>query len=149
VRPDLVLIDGGQGQVNAAAAALADLGLAELPLLGVSKGEERRVGNEQLVFADERDSLQLGAEHPALLLIQEIRDEAHRFAVSGHRGRREKARRVSVLEDIDGVGPARRRTLIKHFGGLQGVREATLEQLAAVPGIGRSMAEKIYQILHS
>lgn len=149
VQPDLVLIDGGKGQVHAAAAALADLGLAELPLLGVSKGEARKVGDEQLVFAGVRKSLQLGAEHPALLLIQEIRDEAHRFAVFGHRGRREKARRASVLEDIDGVGPARRRTLIRHFGGLQGVRTATLEQLAAVPGIGRSMAEKLYQILHS
>lgn len=148
-RPDLLLIDGGKGQVRAAAAALAELGIADLPLIGVAKGEARTPGREQLVYADERKSLELGGEHPALQLIQEIRDEAHRFAVSGHRGRREKARRTSVLEDIPGIGAARRRALINHFGGLQGIREATVEQLAGAPGISRALADKLFRNLHS
>lgn len=148
-RPDLVLIDGGKGQVRAAAAALAELGVADLPLVGVAKGEARIPGRELLVYADDRNSLELGGEHPALQLIQEIRDEAHRFAVFGHRARREKARRVSSLEEIPGIGAARRRALINHFGGLQGVREATVEQLAGAAGISRALADKVFRMLHS
>ena len=146
--PSLVLIDGGKGQAGAAASALAELGLSHLPMLGVSKGEGRKPGLETLVFTDAREPVQLPPEHPALHLIQEIRDEAHRFAVSGHRLRRGKARRTSRLEDIDGVGPRRRKALIERFGGLQGVAGAGVDQLSAVPGISRELAEKIYAALH-
>jgi excinuclease ABC subunit C len=146
--PSLVLIDGGKGQVGAAASALAELGLSHLPMLGVAKGEGRKPGLETLIFPDAREPVQLPTEHPALHLIQEIRDEAHRFAVSGHRLRRSKARRTSRLEDIDGVGPRRRKALIERFGGLQGVVGAGVDQLSAVPGIGRELAEKIHAALH-
>ncbi|MDR3221771.1 MAG: excinuclease ABC subunit UvrC [Candidatus Accumulibacter sp.] len=146
--PSLVLIDGGKGQVGAAASALEELGLTHLPMLGVAKGEGRKPGLETLVFHDGREPVQLPAEHPALHLIQEIRDEAHRFAVSGHRLRRGKARKTSRLEDIDGVGPRRRKALIARFGGLQGIASAGIDQLSAVPGISRDLAEKIYAALH-
>ena len=146
--PSLILIDGGKGQVGAAASALEELGLSHLPMLGVAKGEGRKPGLETLVFPDGREPVQLAAEHPALHLIQEIRDEAHRFAVSGHRTRRGKTRKTSRLEDIDGVGPRRRKALIARFGGLQGIVDAGLDQLTAVPGISRDLAEKIYAALH-
>ncbi|MEF8699320.1 MAG: excinuclease ABC subunit UvrC [Candidatus Accumulibacter sp. UW26] len=145
--PTLVLIDGGSGQVGAAASALAELGVA-LPLLGVAKGEARKPGLETLIFADGREPLQLAPEDPALHLIQEIRDEAHRFAVSGHRARRGKAGRSSRLEEISGIGPQRRKALISRFGGLQGISNAGVDQLTAVPGISRELAEKIYAALH-
>ncbi|MFT3963976.1 excinuclease ABC subunit UvrC [Propionivibrio sp.] len=146
--PSLILIDGGKGQVGAAASALGELGLSHLPMLGVAKGEGRKPGLETLVFPDGREPVQLAPEHPALHLIQEIRDEAHRFAVSGHRTRRGKTRRTSRLEDIDGVGPRRRKALIERFGGLQGIAGAGVDQLSAVPGISRELAEKIYAALH-
>ena len=146
--PQLVLIDGGKGQVSSASAALADLGLSNLLIVGVSKGEERKPGLETLIFADGREPLQLQSEHPALHLIQEIRDEAHRFAIAGHRSRRSKARKTSKLEDIPGIGPARRKALVAQFGGLAGVRGAGVEQLAAVPGISRELAEQIFAALH-
>jgi excinuclease ABC subunit C len=146
--PALILIDGGREQVGAAASALEELGLSHLPLLGVAKGEARKLGMERLVFADGREPLQLAPEHPALHLIQEIRDEAHRFAVSGHRAQRGKTRRTSRLEEIDGIGPKRRKALITHFGGLQGITHAGVDQLTAVPGISRELAEKIYAALH-
>jgi excinuclease ABC subunit C len=146
--PSLLLIDGGKGQAGAAASALAELGLSHLPMLGVAKGEGRKPGLETLVFADAREPVHFPAEHPALHLIQEIRDEAHRFAVSGHRLRRGKARRTSRLEDIGGVGPKRRKALIERFGGWQGVAGAGIDQLSAVPGISRELAEKIYAALH-
>ena len=146
--PDLILIDGGKGQVSAAYAALADLGLGELAMIGVAKGEERKPGLETLIFPEGREPLQLPPEHPALHLIQEIRDEAHRFAITGHRARRGKARRSSKLEDLPGIGPARRKALVARFGGLAGVLAATPDQLAEVPGISREQAEKIYVALH-
>jgi excinuclease ABC subunit C len=146
--PDLVLIDGGTGQVGCAHAALAELGLAEIPLVGVAKGEQRKPGLESLVFPDGREPLQLPPEHPALHLIQEIRDEAHRFAVAGHRARRGKSRKNSKLEDLPGVGPARRKALVSRFGGIAGVLQATPDQLAEVPGISRRQAEQIYAALH-
>ena len=146
--PSLILIDGGKGQVGSATAALAELGLSYLPMLGVAKGDGRKPGLETLLFPDGREPVQLGAEHPALHLIQEIRDEAHRFAVSGHRLRRGKTRKSSRLEDIEGIGPKRRKALIARFGGLQGITSAGIDQLSAVPGISRDLAEKIYAALH-
>ncbi|HXE39152.1 MAG TPA: helix-hairpin-helix domain-containing protein, partial [Azonexus sp.] len=119
-----------------------------LPMLGVAKGAERKPGLETLIFPNEREPLQLPPEHPALHLIQEIRDEAHRFAITGHRAQRGKARKTSTLESLPGIGPARRKALVSRFGGLAGVLEASLEQLTEVPGISREMAEKIYSALH-
>lgn len=143
--PDLILIDGGKGQVSSAAAALAELGLSHLPMLGVAKGEARKPGLETLIFPDDREPLQLPPEHPGLHLIQEVRDEAHRFAIGGHRAQRGKARRTSRLEEIAGVGQKRRKALITQFGGLQGIVEAGVDQLANTPGISRELAEKFTQ----
>lgn len=148
VAPDLILIDGGKGQVSSAFTALADLGLAHLPMLGVAKGEERKPGLETLIFPEGREPLQLPPEHPALHLIQEIRDEAHRFAITGHRAQRGKARKTSTLESLPGIGPARRKALVARFGGLPGVLAASAEQLAEVPGVSRELADKIYSALH-
>ncbi len=148
VAPDLILIDGGKGQISSAYAALAELGLAELAMVGVAKGEGRKPGLETLIFPDGRQPLQLPAQHPALHLIQEIRDEAHRFAITGHRAKRSKARKTSTLESLPGIGPARRKALVSQFGGLAGVLQATVEQLAEVPGISREQAEKIHAALH-
>ena len=146
--PSLILIDGGKGQLNAALSALEELGLSYLPMIGVAKGEGRKPGLETLMFTDGREPLQLSVEHPALHLIQEIRDEAHRFAITGHRSKRSKARKGSRLDEIAGIGPKRRKALIAHFGGLQGIGDAGVEQLMVVPGISRDLAETIYAALH-
>jgi excinuclease ABC subunit C len=150
VAPDLILIDGGKGQVASAWAALADLGLTHLNMVGVAKGEERKPGLESLIFPEavDRPPLNLPSDHPALHLIQEVRDEAHRFAITGHRAQRGKARKTSTLESLPGVGPARRKALVARFGGIAGVLAASPEQLAEVPGISREMAEKIHSALH-
>lgn len=147
VRPDLILIDGGKGQVGVAYEVLTELGLESIPMVGVAKGEERKAGMEQLVYPDGREALKLGGDHPALHLIQTVRDEAHRFAITGMRARRSKARLSSKLEDIPGVGPTRRKKLIETFGGLAGVRAATVEDLCRVDGINRKIAEQIYHAL--
>jgi len=146
--PDLLLIDGGRGQLNVACEVLNEHGLSDLAVIGVAKGVERKAGMEQLVFPDEETPRRLPADHPALHLIQQVRDEAHRFAITGHRARRGKARRSSSLEDIEGVGPARRRQLLAQFGGLRGVQSASIEDLERVEGISRTLAERIYRELH-
>ena len=146
--PDLILIDGGLGQLNAAKGVMGDLGLHMIRMIGVAKGVERKAGLEQLFVAGEEEARRLPPDHPALHLIQQVRDEAHRFAISGHRAKRGKARTASRLQEITAVGPRRRQKLLEHFGGLQGVMAASIEDLSRVEGISRKLAERIYQELH-
>ena len=146
--PDLLVIDGGKGQVGVAAEVLAEQGLHMTPLIGVAKGPERKPGEEDIIFPDRDAVLNLRPDHPGLHLLQQIRDEAHRFAIQGHRARRAKARTVSSLQDIAGIGTTRRRALLAHFGGLRGVQAASIDDLARVPGISRALAERIYGQLH-
>jgi len=143
--PDVLLIDGGPGQLQVALEALEEIGVRPTITLGVAKGVDRRAGQERLFLAGQDTPLILPAGSPALRLIQRVRDEAHRFAIAGHRKARDRTRRESFLEEIAGLGPARRRELLKAFGGLQGVKQASVEDLAKVQGISRALAERIYE----
>ena len=147
--PDVLLVDGGKGQLSMAQEVLQELAVPELILLGVAKGVTRKPGFETLYLNDAAHEFTLPADSPALHLIQQIRDEAHRFAITGHRARRGKARRTSSLEEVPGVGPKRRRELLKHFGGLQELNRASIEEIAKAPGISKKLAESIYAALHS
>ncbi|MDP5208682.1 excinuclease ABC subunit UvrC [Microbulbifer sp. 2205BS26-8] len=146
--PNILLIDGGKGQVNQALDALNALGVVGVQIIGIAKGATRKAGFETLYVVSSNKELVLSADSPALHLIQRVRDEAHRFAIVGHRARRDKKRRESPLEGIAGVGPARRRALLRHFGGLQEVKRATAAEIASVEGISRKLAQTIYSVLH-
>jgi excinuclease ABC subunit C len=146
--PDLILIDGGRGQVSAARLALAEIGLHEVAVVGVAKGELRKPGQEELIIEAGERSLRLPSVHPGLHLIQQIRDEAHRFAVVGHRARRAKSRTTSALTEIPGIGAQRRQRLLAHFGGMREVQAAAVDEISQVAGISRPLAERIYKALH-
>jgi excinuclease ABC subunit C len=147
--PDILFIDGGKGQVSQAMSVLADLQIAGVEVIGVAKGVTRKAGFETLLNGSTGRERQLGIDNPALHLIQQIRDEAHRFAITGHRARRDKTRQRSALEDIAGVGAKRRRDLLRHFGSAQGVENANIEELKKVAGISATMAQQIYDHLHN
>lgn len=148
VLPDILLIDGGKGQVSQALSVLEELKVSGIEVLGVAKGTTRKAGFETLVLGEGGGEVQLAGDHPALHLIQQIRDEAHRFAITGHRQRRDKTRRQSQLEEIPGVGAKRRRELLRHFGSAAGVKNASTQELQKIPGISANMARTIYDHLH-
>jgi excinuclease ABC subunit C len=144
-----LFVDGGRGQLAVAERVLAELGVVGVLAVGVAKGTARKPGLETLLISVGGTAREVVADPRSLLLIQQIRDEAHRFAITGHRGRRERRRRASTLEGIPGVGPKRRRELLRHFGGLGSVAQASVADLVKVPGIDRKVAEAIYSTLHS
>lgn len=146
--PDLLLIDGGRGQLKQAMEALEELQVTGVELVGIAKGPDRRPGEETLFRAGHEDVVILPPDSPALHLLQQIRDEAHRFAITGHRARRDKTRRTSRLEDVPGLGPKRRQNLLKQFGGLRGIARAGVEDLESVKGISRELAQRVYDAFH-
>ncbi len=148
VAPDILIVDGGKGQLNMAREVFKALEITNIILLGVAKGTTRKAGLESLFLETADNPLDLDPASPALHLIQHIRDESHRFAIAGHRAQRDKTRRTSMLQDIPGIGPKRRRELLRFFGGLQGVQKASRDELARVPGINASLAESIYRALN-
>jgi excinuclease ABC subunit C len=148
VAPDVLLIDGGKGQLAEAAKVLEELGLADITLIGVAKGPDRRPGQEQLFTMGSDLPTLLPPDSTALHLIQRVRDEAHRFAITGHRRRRAKRHSQSILETIPGLGPVKRRELLKQFGGLQGILRAGIDDFVQIRGMGRELAEVIYEHLH-
>jgi len=147
-KPDMLLIDGGLGQINEVHSVLAPLGFEDLVLIGVAKGPDRRPGQERLFIRGAQAPRVLEPHSPALRLVQRIRDEAHRFAITGHRHKRAKRYSESVLETVPGLGPAKRRALLKQFGGLQGVLRAGIADLEQAPGIGAVLARSLYEHLH-
>ena len=146
--PDILFIDGGKGQVSEAMKVMEELQIDDVTVVGVAKGPERKPGMETLVIGSTKQLIDLPSDSAALHLIQQVRDEAHRFAVTGHRQRRAKTRRTSALEDIEGLGPKRRQLLLKQFGGLQGIKRAGVEDLSAITGISRALAQRIYDHFH-
>ena len=148
VLPDLILIDGGKGQINVAKKELDELQLSHILILGIAKGPSRKAGMENLILSIDNEIIECDSASPALHLIQHIRDEAHRFAIMAHRQKRKKKRSRSILEEIEGIGNKRRQLLIRHFGGLQGVSKASINELAKVSGINKNLAKKIYETIH-
>ena len=147
--PEILLIDGGKGQIGNAKEVLADLGVVGVMILGVAKGTTRKAGFETLILADQNNRVIARPQQAALHLIQQIRDEAHRFAITGHKARRDKKRRTSPLEGIPGVGPTRRRDLLKHFSGIREVQKASVADLMKVPNISKKVADEIYSALYN
>ena len=144
--PDLLVIDGGKGQLEKARQVLEELQIEDVPILGIAKGPTRKPGLERYFLGEVETQLRPGSV--GVLLLQHIRDEAHRFAITGHRARRAKARRVTELDEISGVGPKRRRALLVHFGSINAIRGASLEEIARVPGINDKLAGEIHSALH-
>jgi excinuclease ABC subunit C len=147
-RPDVWVIDGGKGQVGIAAAVLEEAGLHDIILFGSAKGVERKKGMEQLIFPDREEPVRLPPDHPGLHLIQQMQDEAHRFAIIGHRAKRAKNREGSAIDDIEGIGPKKRGELLRTFGSVRGIAAASVEDIKRVPGISDELAERIYGALH-
>ena len=148
ILPDLILIDGGKGQINVAKKELDELQLSHILILGIAKGPSRKAGMENLILSIDNEIIECDSASPALHLIQHIRDEAHRFAIMAHRQKRKKKRSRSILEEIEGIGNKRRQLLIRHFGGLQGVSKASINELTKVSGINKNLAKKIYETIH-
>ena len=148
IRPDLVFIDGGKGQLGVAIEVMQEVGLDDILLIGIAKGEDRKPGLETMIFSDTGEMVNLPTDNIGLHLLQQIRDEAHRFAITGHRAKRAKARITSSLEDIAGVGAKRRKALLTRFGGLDGIKSASMDEIAEVAGVSKSLAQTIYDTLH-
>ncbi len=148
VRPDLVFIDGGKGQLGVAIEVMQEVGLEDILLIGIAKGEDRKPGLETMIFSDTGEMVNLPTDNIGLHLLQQIRDEAHRFAITGHRAKRAKARITSSLEDIAGVGAKRRKALLTRFGGLDAIKSASMDEIAEVDGVSKSLAQSIYDALH-
>jgi excinuclease ABC subunit C len=147
-RPDLVFIDGGKGQLGVAIEVMQEVGLEDILLIGIAKGEDRKPGLETMIFSDTGEMVNLPTDNIGLHLLQQIRDEAHRFAITGHRAKRAKARITSSLEDIAGVGAKRRKALLTRFGGLEGIKSASMDEIAEVDGVSKGLAQTIYDALH-